>query len=458
MRILQYSDVEGAYDDPIRIGKLVETIRTRRGDDTVVVGTGDNIAPSVLALVTNGRQSIDFFTAVDPDIETFGNHDFDFGPDVAIDIVEASPQEWVSANVRDESGPLANVSPFAVVERDGESAGFVGVTEQESAIPDELTVVDPVESTRKAIDDLQDLGVDWVVVLAHLNDDTVRRVARTTDADVILAGHVHSTCKERFGNTVLVRPDAGGFHVWEVILDAQPDARCHEVSRATSDEGVVAALASRRSEAKLDDVVTTLESPVARDRDSCFDGDSDVAAFVADAYRWAAGADIGLVDTRAIRNGQPLVDEVTVADIIGIVPFDTLLHVVSVNGEELERLVADIVLTECQFDRRDDRLTWWGYCSGMEFVWDPVEQRVVDVTVGGDPIDPEKAYTLATNGFVVNSDCEFAALTPTHTIRTDGIQYQALVEYARADGFRAASTDRMVYRDCSSKSTGTDSR
>jgi len=91
LRILHYSDVENAYDDPERVGRLAGTIDAHRDDRTVVVGTGDDTAPGVLALRTEGRQALDFFRAVAPDVETFGNHDFDFGTDSLREIVAESP-------------------------------------------------------------------------------------------------------------------------------------------------------------------------------------------------------------------------------------------------------------------------------------------------------------------------------------------------------------------------------
>jgi 2',3'-cyclic-nucleotide 2'-phosphodiesterase (5'-nucleotidase family) len=75
------------------------TVARGHGVEHKVAGTGDDTSPGVLALATEGRQSLSFFEAVEPDVETFGNHDFDYGPDATRAIVSASPQTWVSANV-----------------------------------------------------------------------------------------------------------------------------------------------------------------------------------------------------------------------------------------------------------------------------------------------------------------------------------------------------------------------
>ena len=56
-RLLQYSDLEGVYDDPDRLARLVGLLAARRDDRTLVVGTGDNTGPGVLSLVERGRQA-----------------------------------------------------------------------------------------------------------------------------------------------------------------------------------------------------------------------------------------------------------------------------------------------------------------------------------------------------------------------------------------------------------------
>ena len=113
-RLLHYSDVENAFDDPERIGRLAGLLTALGGDDALVVGSGDNTAPGVLSLVTEGRQSLPFFEAVDADFDTFGNHDFDYEPATTRELVAASPQTWLTANVEEPSADDGtDVSRFA---------------------------------------------------------------------------------------------------------------------------------------------------------------------------------------------------------------------------------------------------------------------------------------------------------------------------------------------------------
>jgi 2',3'-cyclic-nucleotide 2'-phosphodiesterase (5'-nucleotidase family) len=74
-RLLHYSDLEGVFDSPERVARLAGLIAELRDEETLVVGTGDNTAPGVLSLATEGRAALPFFEAVEPDADTFGNHD-----------------------------------------------------------------------------------------------------------------------------------------------------------------------------------------------------------------------------------------------------------------------------------------------------------------------------------------------------------------------------------------------
>ena len=446
MRLLHYSDVENAYDRPERAGRLAGCVDARRDDETVVVGTGDDLGPGVLPLVENGAQALDLFEAVRPDVETFGNHDFDYGLGAARTVVRESPQTWVSANVCEDGDPFAGAVPTTVVERGDESVGLVGVTDPRSSVPDALTVTDPATAVRDGATALRAESVDWVVALAHVRDDCLQDLAGAADLDAILAGHVHRESRARIDRTPVVRPGTNGRVVWEVELGEGASATRREVDDAPCREDVAAALRSRMAESGLTDVVGTAAEPIEREREACFAGEQPVTNFVTDAYRWAGEADVGYADTRMLRSGPPLSGEVTVADVVGLAPFAADLCVAEVSGAVLRDLVAQTVVTDERAERSPTDAAWWGHFSGMTVGWDPDEKAVCEVRVGGDPLDPDAEYALATNQYVVGTD-EFPAISPDHVIEAVGLQYDALVEYAREVGLAAERDGRIVFAE-----------
>ena len=213
--LLHYSDVENAFDRPVRVARLATALQTPA--DAVVVGSGDVLAPGALANEHEGRQALPFFGAVGPAAETFGNHDFDFGSNVLQTIVAESPQPWVSANV---TLPDVDVPQSIVLERNSRHIGITGVTAPD-AIGDWLDGVrstDPVDAARQVTDRLR-RDCDYVVLLAHVGDETATTLAQETAANVVCAGHVHSERVDHVDGTCIVRPGANGQLVSDIDLD-----------------------------------------------------------------------------------------------------------------------------------------------------------------------------------------------------------------------------------------------
>ncbi|WP_267639969.1 bifunctional metallophosphatase/5'-nucleotidase [Haloarchaeobius amylolyticus] len=447
-RLLHYSDVENAYDDPERIGRLAGTIRERDGDDALVVGTGDNTAPGVLALVNEGRQALDFFAAIDTDLETFGNHDFDFGADATVDLVADSPQTWLTANVRQNGDRFAaaHTESWTIREVDGARIGFFGVTDPRTPSINPaatgLHFTDPIAAAEEAVADLRAEGVDHVVAVSHLGSDD-EELAVSVDVDCILGGHVHSMVEERIDDTLLVRPGVNGGAIFEVELG--PDgasATRHDPTEGPLDESVADALRTRMDEADLTEVVAVVEDPIPRSHAAAFRGESRIGNFVADAYRWATDADVGLQNSGGIREGDELVGEVTIGDLISVVPFKEPVTVAELTGAELLDTLRQASGANVAFGEPD----WWhAHLSGAHVTWDRQTHELVRATVDGDPIDPERTYTLATTDYLFHTDHEFPALDDQHRAGTYDIQYEVLAAYARECGVDPVVEGRVVW-------------
>ena len=449
MRLLHYSDIENAHDDPNVVGRLAGLVDTLRDDDTVVCGTGDNIAPGVLPLVTRGEIALTFFEAVSPTVSTFGNHDFDFGAERAAEIVARSPQQWLSANIYDGDERFAGVAPTTVREVGEVRVGFIGLTDPTtpSANPEatQLTFTDPIAATREATERLRAEGADHVVVLSHLGRGD-ERLAAACDVDVILGGHVHSERMERVAGTLLTRPGTGGEVVLEIDLSTL-DVTRHVVADGPLDETLTARYRRRLDEAGLDTVVASLAEPIHRTELEAFRGESRIGNFVADAYRWAAEREldttervVGLQNSGGIRTGPPLDGEVTVADLVSLVPFEEPVVVLGCSGAELLDTFREAADTP-GFGESD----WWhAHVSGARLVYDHNDEKLLKARVGGDPVDPTAQYALATTEFLLHTDAEFPTLTDAKRLATLDIQYDVLTEYARTFGVSPELEGRIV--------------
>ncbi|MEA5387026.1 5'-nucleotidase C-terminal domain-containing protein [Haloarculaceae archaeon H-GB2-1] len=408
----------------------------------MVVGTGDNTGPGVLSLVTDGRQSLDFFAAVRPDFETFGNHDFDYGLSATKEIVAGSPQTWVSANVLENGHSFASdagVVPSAVHSVGEDCIGVVGVTDPAtpSMTPQarDLDVTDPVSAVAEETGRLRERGIDHLVVMAHTGD--IDRLARETAADAVLGGHVHEARIDEVDGTLIARPGANGRYVQELDLDAGTVTQ-HAVSEGPVNNTVAASLESRVAAAGLDETVATVDAAIERERHLRTRGECRLGNFVADAYRWATDADVALQNTGGLRRGPPLDGAVTVADLVGLVPFDQPVVVAELTGSELQTLA-----WQADGGVVDGMSTYWhAHVSGMSIAHDG--ERVA-VSVDGRHVDPDETYTLATSDYLLGADHEFPVLTPDARVETGRTQYEVIVDYARERGIEPELEGRI---DC----------
>lgn len=491
LRILGYSDLENAYDDPTRVGAFTDLIARRRDERTLVVGAGDNTALGTLALLTDESraQALPFFEAAEPAADTFGNHDFDHGRAWAAEWADRVPATYCCANVTGPAerfdGATGGVPDGTVVERGGHRIGVVGVAHPDTAdicgTVDELDFSDPVAAANDAFAQLG--AVDHRVVLAHCGAEDPT-VARGVDADLVLGGHLHSRQTERFGDTLLVRTAGGGTELVEVTLGgADPDdgsagVAFHEVDPASFDpkpaptaeadggrqgpgDGrtvtpssdvragaessdrtqAAASLAEtyrqRRAALGVDEVVAQVEDPLVRTEDERFGGESRVGNFAADAMRESAGAQLGLFPGGSVRTGDPLAGAVTVGDVVSVCPFGGPVVECELDGTALRA-----VLEEAAYPHNGDRGWVQFHVSGGRVVWTD-ENELARATVGGDPLDPDGTYRVATPEYVVWIDA-YAALSRETAVAEHDEQWQALVAHARDGGLDVACEGRIA--------------
>ncbi|MFU1782134.1 bifunctional metallophosphatase/5'-nucleotidase [Haloarcula japonica] len=449
-RIIQYSDVEKAYDTPERIGRFAGTVAAVDGRDALVVGTGDNTGPGVLSLVTDGEQSLDLFTAMTPAFETLGNHDFDHGLDATREIIARSPQTWLTANVEQDGKRFARrlTRPWASRTVDGVQVGFVGVTSPDTASANPqattLTFTDPVEAVAEATTALRDDGAEVVVVLSHLGRSD-EKLARACDVDVILGGHVHERRIDRVAGTLLTRPGANGRAVVEVDLGGtEPTAQFRETADGPVDDRVKRAVADRLSAAGLDEVVGHVDDPIDRRQATTYGGECRLGNLVADAYRWATGADVALQNSGGLRNDTvPLDGALTVADLMSVVPFEEPLTVAELTGAELRTLCRQGSGQHVAFGEPH----WWhAHLSGVKLVWNDDMQTIERPRVDGRPVRDTETYTLATSNYLYHTELEFPVLTESHRVSVADVQYDALADYVRETDITPTVDGRLTRR------------
>lgn len=449
LHLLQYSDVENAFDEPERVSRLAGGLVARReslasaGEPVLVVGTGDVFAPGVLSLSTRGEHALSFFEAVEPVAETLGNHDFDHGVERARELVELAPHEFVVANAFEGEGAAADrlaaaeTAPWTVVDAGACRVGLVGAASPDTGdmapAAAEFDFRDPAEPVREALDEVRERGVDATVLLAHLGEPVGEELAASLDVDAVLDGHRHDPHVDAFDGTAYGRPGNGARHLVHapVPLGAEEATAPTLVATATEPmhDELLSDVESLFAEAGLDEVVGTVEDPIDCGTAATDRGESRVGNLITDAYRWAAEADVAVMTSGGIRTRDSLSGPVTTADLIGLVPFEGELVTCEVDGETLRTVLERTTMHHLHEVHRK-----FGHVSGATLVWDDAAAEFRAVRVDGDHLDPDATYRVATSEYFVVTDHLIQELGDERVVERHGVQYDAIVEYARTVG------------------------
>lgn len=131
--------------------------------------------------------------------------------------------------------------------------------------------------------------------------------------------------------------------------------------------------------------------------------ESALSNWIADALLWAgqqeAGhVDMGLCNIGGIRASMPQ-DTVRMGDILAISPFENMLSIVRLKGSELTHLFENIAYVRGE-----------GVSRGVQLTIDEDKRTLVEATLNGKAIDPEKTYTIATLDYLADGNDKLTAL------------------------------------------------
>ena len=464
--VLFTSDVHCGIDQGFGYAGLVAVRESMEaaGNHVLLVDNGDAIQGEPIGTMTTGEAIIELMNAVGYDIAVPGNHEFDYGMDRFLELTGKANFPYISANFN-KDGELVFV-PYVIREFDGVKIAFVGVTTPKtltSSTPKYFQDEDGnfvygfmqdetgeklYAAVQSAVDAARAEGAAYVVVLGHLgNEDACSPwtyadvIANTTGIDAFLDGHSHDTDQvemlNKDGETVLrsacgtkmagvgcLRIGKDGklstdLFLWNnsvaapELLGVRNDV--YDAVKAAQD-----ALSEKLSEVVAQTAVElTINDPVATKDDGSpirivRRAETNLGDLCADAYRDQSGAQIAFVNGGGVRVSIKEGD-VTLGDILKVHPFGNAMCVIEATGQQIldalewgARAVPSEnggflqvsgltyeIHTYIESSAKADENTMFAGVEG--------ERRVRNVLVGGEPIDPEQTYTLASHNYMLKN-------------------------------------------------------
>lgn len=176
-------------------------LQRENGGRCLVLFSGDCFAPSLLSVLTKGRQMTEILKVMGVHAACVGNHDLDHGVPTFLELKEQCKFPWLMANVleRATGEPLAGAVPTLVLDwPGGVRVGLVGLVEEEwmttlsKVEASDLEYRDFVPEGRRLARELREQGADVVIALTHMRLPNDVRLARNVpEIDLVLGGHDH---------------------------------------------------------------------------------------------------------------------------------------------------------------------------------------------------------------------------------------------------------------------------
>ncbi|TFL16995.1 bifunctional metallophosphatase/5'-nucleotidase [Jannaschia formosa] len=399
------------------------------GENVIVLDAGDQFQGSLMYTTYKGDVEAEMMNAIGFDAMAVGNHEFDDGPEQLAEFAGEVEVPLVSGNLDlSQSNVLGDdqVADHLVLEIGGERIGIVSAlatdTSETSSPGPNVIFQDEIDALQADVDALTEMGVDKIIALTHVGLPKDREIAEAvTGLDAIVGGHSHTLFSNTEEGAEAYPTEVNGVPIVQAyayskyvghltlefdeegnlisaegdtnLLDASVEPDAEIAARIAELAGPIEELKSR--------VIGEATEAIEGSREVCRAGECAMGNLVADAMLDRT-ADQGV--TVAITNGGGLrasIDsgEITMGEVLTVLPFQNTLATFSASGQDL------IDALENGVSQIEEGAGRFPQVAGMSFAFDASAEpgnRVSDVMVGGEPIDPEATYQVATNNYVRN--------------------------------------------------------
>lgn len=429
--LLQVNDVyrftpadRGARGGLARISTLRKRVM-QESPNALFLLAGDTISPSVESITYKGQQMIDAWNQVGLDYSVFGNHEFDYGDEELVKRMKESKFKWLGANVVDSKTgkTFADTPLFDVRELGGVKVGLLGLVLPETKTtskPGPTTEFhDPCETARQIIPQMRAAGAQAIVALTHLSLAQDKALARCAPGiDVIIGGHEHTLLQSSSAGVPIFKMTADARELGRIDLNIDPatgkvesiDWKVIPVDATVEDDPAFAPVVAKYAKltTELSASVGSTSVPLDARSATSRSEETNIADFITDAFRRAAGTDVALINGGSIRADDVLpAGGLTVRDVLSILPFGNDLSVIEVTGDVLlQALEHGVSLSGASAEPGR-----FPQVSGIRYSFDASKLagvRISNVTVNGKPLDPKKTYTLVTTSFVAGGGDQYA--------------------------------------------------
>jgi 5'-nucleotidase/UDP-sugar diphosphatase len=464
-----------AYDEPDNPGvgglaaakTVVDRIREEAqlgNGDTVLVSSGNITMGDPRSNICENIPLIKGMSLIGYDAMAVGNHEFDFGLKVFRKMQKESNFPFLSANLFEKGQKKPMMQEF--IEKkltNGLKIAILAVTTPEMAkitevgLKGEVAVDDPIARAKKLATELKARN-DVVIVLSSLGyydgdmsfdgfpSDKLLAKSLAGVADLIVGGHTKTHLDKPVveGGVPIVQTEGLGKWIGRFDLYilggkvTQTNYKLYPVNvkkkvgkgkfelvgtNVKENTAVLELLKSFNCEFSTQPVGETEMEFVGKKELLRFK-EAELADAITDIMRSRTATDIAFVNGGGVRQGLKK-GLVTEKDIYSVFPFNDTIVVGQISGNELQAIV-DLFVAK--------KVGTGGFLHFSGLTVSANKGRVIEILVGGQPLEKEKKYSIAMNSFLAGGGDGYTMLKDLREKRFTGLSVPAvIVEYLKAE-------------------------
>jgi len=463
--ILYENDAHCGIDGYTKMAGLRDAINATDTAYAAAVCCGDFLQGNTTGAISKGGYIADIMRLMDYHALTLGNHEFDYGVPRMRQLLQQVGAPVVCANLYEAGASEPLFAPYVIRQYGNKRVAYVGATTPETMILEGYSFYDTngvllydlkqktfYQLIQQAVDKARSEGADYVVLLSHVGEtpqslgfSSYRLVNNTRGIDIVLDGHSHEILENvkvanldgkeisvtqtgtQFSNVGKLLITADGRFIPQLIKSKDIP---YENARITAITDSI----RQQVKAVTSEVVAhsdyTLVVSDENDQWIVRAEETNAGDLVADAYRHAMKADIGMENGGGIRN-DIMAGDITYGDIIGMLPYDNTLRRISVTAQQLQQMLTRCTALVPVLDGN------FPQCSGLRFTIHSKSHRVSDIEIQQPdgryaPIDMQRTYSVALTNYNHEGGGFFDCFKKCPVLEESTLRYyEALSDYLR---------------------------
>lgn len=397
-----------------KVATFIEEERAKN-PNLIFLHGGDSLAPSILSSLDRGAHIIDLLNSLNPDLMSISKREFSYGEDVLIIRSQEAVFPFVSNNLREltTGDPYPYFDPSLMIDVNGVKVGIISSTSAAAVTrysAKNTLFLDMMDSTKQTAAKLRAQGADIIISMYDDKKEGLEALIEDGHVDILFETSFYQENANIPFNPRFLHHDLRTGYISR--LDIQFDPNSEEKVKVISFERVDISNTVEKPETK--DLINSYIEPLSLlldmelghfdtsfnySRDTVRTGEDAFANFIVDVMRDYTKTDIALLNGGAIRGAKTFTagENITRRDIQSALPFRNTVTSIDVTGQEILNAIEHGVGCMEISSGCGTQL------SNMRVVFDsskPLGERIIEATIGGDPVILDKTYSLTTTNYI----------------------------------------------------------